>query len=253
MQVIKILILLIAVTCGIGFFVIDKTLWLLPALFLLVLFTRFNVKTKAFGKFNEIIFVFCLISFIINELGISGPESLIIILTFLTLLIFYEGPEWSKLFFGFGETKAYFKTALLVAAGSSLVFGIVVFWDISNVKNPIPLEWPADALIVLGLGFAFYFAIMEETIFRSFIFERAQGAAGSTYAVPIQGAFYGLMYYKTGVPGGVAGVVVGTLFGVALGYLVKKSGSIYLSMMVHVIVTFIIFLELLILGKYQLQ
>ncbi|MCH8872733.1 CPBP family intramembrane metalloprotease [candidate division KSB1 bacterium] len=143
--------------------------------------------------------------------------------------------------------------ALLIAAVSSLVFGTLVFVRISTIENPIPLDWPTDALIVLGLGFAFYLAIMEETIFRSFIFERTQQAAGSTYAVPIQGAFYGLMYYKTGVPSGVGGVIFGSLFGMALGYLVKKSGSIYLSMMVNVIVTFIIFLELLFLGKYQLQ
>ena len=225
----------------------------MAGLFLLVLFTRFNLKTKALGRFSEILFVFCLISFIINTLGINYPESLIIIWTFLIILIFYEGPEWSKLFFGFGETKTYFKLALLIAAVSSLVFGTLVFVRISTIENPIPLDWPTDALIVLGLGFAFYLAIMEETIFRSFIFERTQQAAGSTYAVPIQGAFYGLMYYKTGVPSGVGGVIFGSLFGMALGYLVKKSGSIYLSMMVNVIVTFIIFLELLFLGKYQLQ
>lgn len=226
---------------------------MLAGLSLLIIFTRFNPKTKEFGKYSEILFVFCLISFIINTLGINYPESLIIIWTFLILLIFYEGPEWSKLFFGFGETKIYFKLALLIAAVSSLVFGTLIFFRISTIENPIPLDWPTDVLIVLGLGFAFYLAIMEETIFRSFIFERAQGAAGSDYAVVIQGIFYGLMYYKTGVPGGIEGTVLGSLFGIALGYLVKKSGSIYLPMMVNVIVTFIIFLELLFLGKYLLQ
>jgi len=253
MSVINILILLVTLILGIVYFVLGKAVWLLAALFLLVLLTRFNAKTKELGKYSEILFVFCLISFIINTLGINYPESLVIVLTFLILLIFYEGPAWSKLFFGFGETKTYFNTALLIAAASSLVFGAMIFFRRSTIENPIPLEWPADALIVLGLGFAFYLAIVEETIFRSFIFERAQGAAGSTYAVAIQGAFYGLMYYKTGVPAGIEGVVLGSLFGIALGYLVKKSGSIYLSMMVHVIVTFLVFLELLVLGKYQIQ
>ncbi len=250
MSIINILILFITLTCGVVYFVLGKAVWLLAALFLLVLFTRFNAKTKALGRYSEMLFVFCFILFIINTLGINYPESLIIVWTFLILVIFYEGPEWSKLFFGFGETKTYFKLALLIAAVSSLVFGTLIFFRISTIENPIPLDWPVDVLIVLGLGFAFYVAIMEEIIFRSFIFERAQRAASSTYAVPIQGTFYGLMYYKTGVPSGVEGVVLGSLFGMVLGYLVKKSGSVYLSMMVHVIVTFIIFLELLLLGKY---
>jgi len=40
------------------------------------------------------------------------------------------------------------------------------------------------------------------------------------------------------------------LFGLGLGYLVKKSESIYPAILVHFIVTFVIFVELTILGKF---
>lgn len=254
---------------GFSFFVLGKAIWTLAGLFVITIATRFNSKFEKFGKFTEMLFLFCLISFLTNQLsfadsirqqtrlqdapGISYPYSLIIIIAVLLLPVFYEGPEWSRLFFAPGETKRYFKLSLGLTLFASIILGAAVFFQKDGIENPVPLEWPIDTLIILGLGFAFYLAIIEETIFRSFILERAQSVVGMYYAIPIQGTFYGLMYYKSGVPGGAVGVISSALFGICLGYLVKKSGSIYLSMFVRFIVTFVLFLELTILGKYQLQ
>ncbi|MFQ5676511.1 MAG: CPBP family intramembrane glutamic endopeptidase [bacterium] len=260
---------LIVAISGFSFFVLGEGLWTLVGLFVVSIFTRFNSHYKDFGKLVEMLFVFCLIAFVTNQLsfadsiraqgrldaspGISYPYSLIIILTFMVVLIFYEGPEWGKLFFGAGKTKDYFKPSLLLILIAGVAAGSLLFFNRASLVNPVPTQWPTDVLVLLGLGFAFYLALVEETIFRSFLLQRAQAVVGVDFAIPIQGVFFGLMYYKSGVPGGPIGVVFGSLFGIALGYLVKKSNSVYLSMFVQFVVTFIIFLELVILGKSALH
>ncbi len=238
----------IAAASAAGYFVLQEGIWVLAGLFLITLLTRFRSRTQNLGKFVEILFVFFIIFFIINDLGISYPYSLIIILTGLVGLIFYAGPEWSKLFFAPGETKSYFKLSLMIAAACVAVFSILVYFRNADITNPVPTEWPFDALIIAGIGFAFYKAVVEEMIFRSFIFERAQSAAGPTMAIPIQGTFYGLMFYRTGTPAGIEGALFGSLLGLSLGYLVHKTKSIYLSMLVQFLVTFGIFCALAIVG-----
>ena len=245
----KILTLLTAFVSGIGYFVLGKALWVMIGLFLLTVIFRFNSKTQYFGKFVEILLIFCLISFLINELGIYYPYSLIIVLTSLVVAIFVEGPEWSKLYFIPGKSNNNFKLSAILSLVVVLIFGLWIYFKISDIQNPVPLRWPLDSLIILGIGFAFYLSVIEEIIFRSFIFERAKSVAGTNWAIPVQGTFFGLMYYRSGVPNGLAGVILGGLFGMGLGYLVKKTGSIYLAMLVHFIVTFVIFVELTILGK----
>lgn len=245
----QILALLISASTGMGYFVFGKGLWVIVGLFLLTLMTRFNNKTQSFGKFVEILFIFCLISFVINEFGIGYPNSLVIVLTALVVVIFLEGPEWSRLYFLPGNSSNYLKLSLIISATAILMFGLWIYFGIADIQNPVPLQWPLDTLIIVGIGFAFYLSIIEEIIFRSFIFERAKCAAGTNWAIAIQGTFFGFMYFRCGVPSGIEGAILGGLFGIGLGYLVKKTNSIYLSMLVHFIVTLAVFTELTILGK----
>lgn len=246
----KFLILLISTASGITFFIITEGLLALAGLFALTLLTRFRENYKEMGKFIEMLFIFCLISTVINELGIPYPYSLIIVLTVLVVLIFYEGPEWGRLFFGFGKTAKYFKRTLAFAFITSIIFAGTIFLYQNSIENPVPISWPIDVLILLGIGFALYLAIMEEMIFRSFLLQRAESAVGFDVAIVAQGIFFALMYYRSGVPGDVVGAILGMLFGLGLGYLVKKTESIYPAILVHFIVTFVIFIELTILGKF---
>ncbi|NIR50078.1 hypothetical protein GWO43_16360 [candidate division KSB1 bacterium] len=244
---IQFIVLLIAILSGFIYYVLDQPYVTFAGLFLVMLCLRFNSRTLHLGKFVEILFIFFLISYIIEGFRISYPGSLIIVLTFLVILIFLEGPEWSKLYFSTRNTKAYLRLSLFVSALFLLLFGLSVYFSIDEIENPVQL--PIDIVIMLGIGVAFYLPIMEEIIFRSFIFERAKSAAAvSITAVFAQGALYGFMLYQNGVPSGVLGSIVGGFFGVSLGYLVHKSGSIYPSMFAHFIVTLGIFIELAILG-----
>ncbi|MFQ5637096.1 MAG: CPBP family intramembrane glutamic endopeptidase [bacterium] len=245
-----ILTLLITFVTGVLYFVLDLPYWSLGSLFFLTLLTRFRSKTVHLGKYLEILLFFYFISYSIESFGVKYPGSLIIVLTFLILVIFYEGPEWSQLYFSAGKTASNMKLALFVAVIFVFMFGIAIYSGLPGIKNPVPIHAPIDAIIVMGIGFAFYLPIMEEIIFRSIIYQRAERASGDgNYAVFIQGLLYGLMAYKVGVPAGITGAILGGLFGVSLGYLVKRSNSIYLSMLAHFIVTFGVFTTLAVLGK----
>ncbi|MFQ5705908.1 MAG: CPBP family intramembrane glutamic endopeptidase [bacterium] len=246
---ISFLVFITAIIAGIGYFVLGQGLWVIVALLVVTLATRFREQTKSYGRFVEVVFLFCLVSFVIGQLGIHFPYSLIIVLASLIMLISLDGPAWGELYFLPALTHKYFKLSLVVAFLTLAVFGIWVFLKVPAGENPVPLSWPLDTLIVMGVGFAFYLAIVEEIIFRSILLERVKSAAGINWAVPIQGTFYGLMHYRSGIPNGLGGVALVSCFGIGLGYLVKKSNSVYLSMLVNFVVTFLVFLELTVLGK----
>jgi len=194
---------------------------------------------------------FLLTNTLIEELGIHYPESLILILTAMMVLVFYEGPEWGNLYFGPGKLKDYLRLAQIMAVLFACLFGILVYLQYNHADNPVPLMWPIDTLIIIGVGFACYVAIMEEIIFRSFLLQRATEIGGDWAGIVSQGVFYGAMSFVLPVTNGLPGFLLGSVYGIALGYLVKKSDSIYLSIFVHFLVSLIIFIELSILGRLE--
>jgi hypothetical protein len=214
-----------------------------------MLMTRFRSETSAIGKLFFMLLIFTAASLTLNEFGIHYPYSLILVLALLVVLIFYEGPEWSKLYFGSGDTGRTFKFALLVTLIGVSIFCGWTWFRRTSVPNPIPTGWPIDALLVLGLGFAIYVGIVEEIIFRSFILQRARDAVGDGAGLLLQACFYGLLHFRAGIPGGLEGAVLGTIWGLLLGLLVRKSGSIYLSMLAQTVVTLALYTEVVILAR----
>lgn len=238
------------VATGVLYFVAGLGLWVVAGLFILVLSTRFAGKTQAFARLVEILWLFCAVSYFIFELdGIAYPYSLILVLAALVAVIFFEGPEWGELYFLPGETRAHLRGAVIWALVFALVFGVWVYFRLPPEDNPVPLTWPVDALLVVGLGFALYLAIVEEIIFRSFLFQRARVLSSGPWAVVLQGVFFGFMHYRSGIPNGPDGMLLAGLYGIGLGHLVEKSNSLYLAMFVNFCVTLVIFVELVILGK----
>lgn len=238
-----------AIITGFFYFVAGADNWVLSALLIATLVTRFSERTKNIGKLIEILFIFYLITFGIYNLGIDYPYSLIFVLTVLVVLIFYEGPEWSALYFTAGKTADYFKWSVVFIIANLMVYGATIYVRYPNLRNPVPGNWPLDVVLLTGIGFAFYRAIVEETIFRSFIFQRANSAIGGLAAIATQGVLYGLMLYRVGVPSGVEGLILGSFFGMSSGYLVYKSGSVLLSLFLQFVVTLGIFIELTVLGR----
>lgn len=240
---------MLALGSGVAYFVLGLDYWVLLALLIVTAVIRFKASTRRIGQFSEMLLFFFSVWFLLDKFDIEYPYSLILILTAAVGLIFYEGPEWSEFYFAFGTTSKHVKLAMAVALVFSLLFGGWTYFNFGDLQNPVPYYWPLDALLIGGIGFSLYTAIMNEMLFRSFIHQRARSAAGGEWAVAIQGVFYGVMHYHLPVTNGYSGVFVATLFGVTLGYLVKKSNSIYLSIVVHFVVILVVFIELVVLAK----
>lgn len=238
----------ITITGAVGFFVFGLGLEVSVALVIVALLLRLSKSARKLGRFVELLAVFAFVSFLLAEFGIYYPYSYVVILTAMIPVVLMEG-SWSEvLFFLPGLTARYFRHALVLALAASLVF--VSYLHLRPLKaaaNPVPAGWPADVLVVLGLGFAVYVALFEETLFRSILFARAEAATGTASAIFLQAFFYGLMHYRSGVPNGWAGVGMMFALAVGLGWLVRLTRSIYLSMMVRFITVFVIFLTLMVL------
>ncbi len=216
---------------------------------MIVLLTRLTGKMTELGNFALMLFVFFLLFTVALSVNIVYPGMLILIATGLVALIFTQGPEWSELYFGRGDFRAFGKMALIAACLFSLMFGVWIYLKQGQYTNPVPTALPLDALVIVGIGFAFYVAIMEETLFRSFFFQRASSAAGPVVAIFTQGIVYGMMYSALPFMNGPSGMMMGAIYGCGLGVLVHKSNSIYLAIFVHFIVSLITFIELSVLGR----
>jgi membrane protease YdiL (CAAX protease family) len=241
---------LITVAGGIGFFVLGLTLEVSVALLLVALLLRLASSTRKLGRFVEVLALFALVSFALGELGIHYPYSYILILSAMLPVVLMEG-SWSEvLFFMPGLTGRFTKQAVTLALLASLGLALYLWLrSPAPADNPVPAGWPVDALVILGLGFSVYVALFEETIFRSILFARAEAATGTTSAIFLQAVFYGFLHYRSGMPNGWEGV--GSMFalGLGLGWLVRLSRSIYLSMMVRFITVFVVFLTLVWLSR----
>ncbi len=241
----------LAVTAAVGllFFPLRQPYPAFGLLGVLLLATRFRRPTADLGKFVEILLAFCLIWYGIESFWVTYPGSLIIIVTVMVGLIFYEGPEWGELFFGAGQMRAQVKTAVVLAAGGLIVLGGAAYAVRGRLENPVPAGAPLDVLFVLGLGLALYLPLMEESIFRSFVYQRATATSRPATGILAQALLYGFMSYAVAVPSGLLGGVLGFLLALALGFLVYKSQSIYPAVLCRAMITLGLFMELAILGR----
>jgi membrane protease YdiL (CAAX protease family) len=123
--------------------------------------------------------------------------------------------------------------------GNDAVFG----------KNPVPAEWPLDVLIVVGIGYAIFSALMEETIFRSLIVAFSRSHLSPPAAMVAQGVLFGAMHYRVGFPSNAGGAALSLIWGLLAGWLVIKADSIYPAYVMHFVVVLVLFLGLIFLQK----
>ena len=98
------------------------------------------------------------------------------------------------------------------------------------------------ALLAAAMVFALFTAVAEETVFRGVIWQAlADTGVGWVAVCTIQAAAFGIMHWG-GVPGGLAGVGLATVYGFALGALRFLSGGLIMPMIVHALADLTIFL-----------
>jgi len=202
---------------------------------------------------NAIAESFNLLSFLVHHrrVGATYPYSNIFVLTGLLALFFLSGESWKGLCFGPGQTRQWTRRAfvigLLFAAVVLALFALLPKNLQSLGVNPVPIDWPVDVLIVVGIGYALFSTLMEETIFRSVMLAFSRSHLTLPVAVVAQGVVFGAMHYRVGFPSNAGGAVLAFIWGLLAGWLVLKAESIYPAFVMHFVVVLTLFVGLIFL------
>jgi membrane protease YdiL (CAAX protease family) len=236
---------------AVAYFIFAQPLWAIAGLGILTLSGLILPNWRAAMGLARGIFVFCLLMFIINELGIAYPYSNIFVLTGLIGLFFLSGESWKGLYFGPGQTRQWTKRAFMIGVGFAAVV-LMLFAalpkDLQALgANPVPANWPFDVLIVVAIGYATFSALMEETIFRSVTMAFSRSHLSPLLAVMTQAVIFGAMHYRVGFPSNAGGALLSFIWGLLAGWLVLKADSIYPAFVMHFVVVLMLFVGLIFL------
>jgi len=231
-----------------AYFVLGQPLWATVGLGILALFGFIFPSWRAAMGLSRVVFIFCLLTFIINELGIAYPYSNIFVLTGLLGLFFLSGESWKGLYFGPGQTRQWTRRAFLIGLGFATgVLMLFAFLPEQLGANPVPAGWPIDVLIVVAIGYAAFSALMEEAIFRSVMIAFSRSHLTPSVAVMAQGLVFGAMHYRVGFPSNAGGALLSLIWGLLAGWLVLKADSIYPAFVMHFVVVLTLFVGLIFL------
>ena len=107
---------------------------------------------------------------------------------------------------------------------------------------------PTWALPVVGVGFVLVNPTVEEVLFRGVLQTMVLEVSGSAgVAIAVQGLAFGAIH-ATGVPGGPLGMAMAGGWGVVLGIVRHRVGSIRLVWVVHVLANVAIYSTVVLLG-----
>ena len=236
-----------------AYFIFGQPLWAIASLGIFTLIGFVLPDWRAAMGLARVVFVFCLLMFIINQLGIAYPYSNIFVLTGLIGLFFLSGQSWKGLYFGPGQTRQWTGRAFIIGLGFAVVVLALFALLPENLQelgaNPVPLGWPLDVLVVVAIGYAAFSTVMEETIFRSVMVAFSRSHLTPPVAVMAQGVVFGAMHYRVGFPSNIGGAVLAFIWGLLAGWLVLKSDSIYPAYVMHFVVVLTLFVGLIFLHK----
>jgi membrane protease YdiL (CAAX protease family) len=68
---------------------------------------------------------------------------------------------------------------------------------------------------------------------------------GFSAALILQAIWFSFLHYQAGFPSGVLGILLTFIFGIMMGYLVKRTRGLMLSIVVHVVADFVVFMLIL--------
>lgn len=88
-------------------------------------------------------------------------------------------------------------------------------------------------MLLFGVYFSLLNALLEELVFRGILQDALEAQLGSTSALLLQAACFGLAHYQ-GYPMGALGVVLSGIYGLLLGGLRNWVGGLAAPIMVHV-------------------
>ncbi len=198
-------------------------------------------------------------------LEFAGARGVVPFTLFFLLLVlkqrapaYLPGPKWEYPAF-LGPGKRDLVSLLLVPATILISAIALAVWvklpgsDLTRFRVAIP-GYPLFVWAVLGILFAISNAFAEELLFRGYLFEgfsrllpKLNGATEIPKIVAMAGAvvvgqaaLFGLWHFR-GFPGGASGMLLVTLWGLVLGLMRHRTGSIRLPLLTHFFADLVIF------------
>jgi membrane protease YdiL (CAAX protease family) len=145
---------------------------------------------------------------------------------------------------GRSEFGAILMIALVSAA--ALVAWVGLFRpDLSRFIALLP-DWPIVPMLLLGIGFSIVNAILEELLWRGFLQSWLLSVVKPAVAIVVQAVSFGAIHF-TGFPGGIAGILLATVYGLMLGALAFRCKGLLAPCVAHVVADAVIFA--IILGR----
>jgi membrane protease YdiL (CAAX protease family) len=215
------------------FAVIIGDLWPLPAMAaLLTLLLRFRPATRAVGRIAEVAAVSLTAVLVLDRLAVDiifVHKTAVAILLFALVLL--ERDDIPTIFSRRGEFLATIRISAPAAViGVTVVaVGHLVYRGPAFAMVSVPLE----TMILVGIGWALLNSVSEEFIYRGLLYTRLKESVGGRGALAAQALVFGIAHHWTKVPLGIPGMVLSFLFALALGWLVRRTGSLMAAIFVH--------------------
>ena len=144
-------------------------------------------------------------------------------------------------------TWLIFAVTIPSAAGALFSWATLAEPDLTIYADMIPGNG-LGIVLAAAIVFSVFNAIAEEVVFRGVLWQALADTGLSTSAVLIiQAVAFGIMHLG-GVPSGVAGVALATIYGLALGGIRHLSEGLLMPVVVHIFADLTIFLIVLKLG-----
>jgi len=133
---------------------------------------------------------------------------------------------------------------IIVLASTALLLWYVLYKPELSRMTDVLRTFPYASLILVGVVFSIFNALLEEILFRGILYEAIHAEYGLWMAIVLQGVIFGIVHAQ-GFPNGVIGVVMASLYGVMLGWLRHFSGGMLWPFIAHIFADATIFLLLL--------
>jgi membrane protease YdiL (CAAX protease family) len=153
----------------------------------------------------------------------------------------FRSAEQRRRAFAWGRLQGGSIVAVAALSGAALlIWQRALAPDLGWVSAQVP-QWPWPMLAAAGLVFSLANALIEESVYRGFLWAELDAAFRGRWVAPvISSLVFGLIHLE-GVPGGYIGVVMATLYGFALAALRWRSGGLATPVAAHVLADLVIF------------
>ena len=142
------------------------------------------------------------------------------------------GVHWLRVGRLDGAVLAWTAAVIVTSSAALVLWFVLARPDLGDLADKVPRVGPMT-LIVFGAAFSLLNALMEEAAFRGVLQEALTAEWGPWWAVGLQGVLFGVIHAQ-GFPRGAVGMVMASVYGVALGLLRLRSGGMAASCVAHV-------------------